>query len=173
MSNREFICLITQYRGGDRNAVLPLLKQFEGLIYHYKAKCSMEDICEELTAFLLELFDKINLNLFDDPEGDGINRYIAVSIGHKFVALSKEHEKSKTFHTVTERDLGYTPDLCQEEILRETLSILTPGQREVIIYKYIYKYSDIEIAETLNISRQAVNQIKNRSTEILREAVSK
>ena len=173
MKNSEFVCLITEYRGGNRNAVLPLLKQFEGLIYHYKAKCSIEDICEELTAFLLEMFDNINLNLFDDPEGNGINRYIAVSIGHKFVALSKEYDKNKTLHTVTESEVCYTPDLCQEEILRETLSILTPRQREVILYKYIYKYSDIEIAETLHISRQAVNQIKNRSTEILREVYLK
>lgn len=172
MKNSEFISLITEYRKGNKEAVLPLLKQFEGLIYHYKGKCSIEDICEELTAFLLEMFDKINLKLFDDPEGDGINRYIAVSVGHKFVALSREHGKYKTFYPITELDVGYIADLCQEEILRETLSVLTPRQRAVILYKYIYRYSDIEIAETLHISRQAVNQIKNRSTEILREAYS-
>lgn len=173
MKNREFICLIKEYRHGNKEAVLPLLKQFEGLIYHYKAKSGIEDICEELTAFLLELFQKINLNLFKDPEGDGINRYIAVSVGHKFVALSKEYDKNRTFQAVAESDLGYTPDLCQEEILRETLSSLTPRQRDVILYKYIYLYSDIEIAETLHISRQAVNQIKNRSINILKEAYSK
>ena len=173
MKNREFICLITEYRKGNENAVLPLLKQFEGLIYHYKAKSGIEDICEELTAFLLEMFSKINLNLFKDPEGDGINRYIAVSVGHKFVALSKEYDRNRTFQTVTESDVGYTPDLCQEEILRETLSCLTPRQRDVILYKYIYLYSDIEISETLHISRQAVNQIKNRSVGILKEVYSK
>ena len=173
MLNREFVFYITRYRKGDENAVLPLLKEFEGLIYHYKAKSGIEDICEELTAFLLELFQKINLNLFPDPEGDGINRYIAVSIGHKFVAISKEHKKIQIFVTVTERDMGYTPDLCQEEILRETLSVLTPRQRDVILYKYIYRYSDTEIAEILDISRQALNQIKNRSVKILREAVLK
>ena len=96
-----------------------------------------------------------------------------MSIGHKFVAISKEHKKIQIFVTVTERDMGYTPDLCQEEILRETLSVLTPRQRDVILYKYIYRYSDTEIAEILDISRQAVNQIKNRSTEILREVYLK
>lgn len=169
MKNQEFIALITEYRKGKEEAILPLLKQFEGLIYHYKAKCDIEDICEELTVFLLEMFNKINLGLFEDQEDDGINRYIAVSVGHKFVALSKEYYKNRTFHTVTDPDVGYTPDLCQEAILRETLSSLTPRQRDVILYKYIYKYSDIEIAETLHISRQAVNQIKNRSAGILRE----
>ena len=173
MKNREFICLITEYRKENENAVLPLLKQFEGLIYHYKAKSRIEDICEELTAFLLELFQKINLDLFKDPEGDGISRYIAVSVGHKFVALSKEYDRNRTFQAVTRSDFGYTPDLCQEEILRETLSVLTPRQRDVIMYKYIYLYSDIEIAETLHISRQAVNQIKNRSVRILKEAYLK
>ena len=173
MKNREFIYCITEYRKGDRNAVLPLLKQFEGLIFHYKAKSNIEDICEELTAFLLEMFDKINLGLFENQEGDGINRYIAVSVGHKFIALSKEHDKNRAFQTIAERDTGYTADLCQDEILRETLSVLTPRQREVILYKYIYLYSDSEIAESLNISRQAVNQIKNRSVGILRETYSK
>lgn len=173
MLNREFICLITEYRDGNGNAVLTLLKQFEGLIYHYKSKCNIEDICEELTAFLLEMFDKINLDRFENQEGDAINRYIAVSIGHKFIALSKEYEKNKTLHAISESDVGYTPDLCQEEILRETLSVLTPRQRDVILYKYIYRYSDIEIAKSLNISRQAVNQIKNRSVKILREAFFK
>ncbi len=168
MLNEEFISLTESYRSGDQNAILPLLKLFEGLIYHYKTKCLMEDICEELNAFLIELLGKINLEGFKKQSGNGLQRYIAVSIGHEFIKLSKEYDRKKAIHTSLDRDMGYTPDLCQGEILRETLSVLTPRQQDVMIYKYIYKYSDIEIGKSLNISRQAVNQIKNRSVEILK-----
>ncbi len=41
-------------------------------------------------------------------------------------------------------------------------------QRTILEERYIKNYSDIEIANKLNISRQAVNKTKNKALENLR-----
>ena len=48
------------------------------------------------------------------------------------------------------------------------LNDLSEKQRFVIIQKYIIGFSDVEIAERMNISRQAVNRLINRALENLR-----
>ena len=48
------------------------------------------------------------------------------------------------------------------------LGTLSKKQRDVIIYKYFMNFTDVEIAEVMGISRQAVNRIKNRGLETLR-----
>lgn len=50
---------------------------------------------------------------------------------------------------------------------------LTELQRKIILLKYIYGYSDQEIANRLKISRQAVNRAKNRGVKIIRENYEK
>ena len=53
--------------------------------------------------------------------------------------------------------------------LREMLTGLTALQRKVLVIRYLYGYSDAEIADQLHISRQAVNRAKNRAVAVLKE----
>ena len=66
---------------------------------------------------------------------------------------------------------------CVEEsesslTLRDGIKLLNERQRESLILKYIYGYSDAEIAERLGITRQAVNRLERRGLEILKEYLS-
>ncbi len=45
-------------------------------------------------------------------------------------------------------------------------------QKSVLIYKYVYGYSDCEIACALGITRQAVNGLKNRALTVLKELLA-
>ena len=49
------------------------------------------------------------------------------------------------------------------------LTGLTALQRKVLVIRYLYGYSDAEIADQLHISRQAVNRAKNRAVAVLKE----
>lgn len=40
---------------------------------------------------------------------------------------------------------------------------LTKKEKTVIILKYFYEYSDVEIANIFGVSRQAINKTKNRA----------
>ena len=170
MEKSGLIFYVIEYQKGNAASFLQVLREFEGLIYHYKARSQIEDIYEELSAFLLELISKINPKEFDD---EGLRRYIAVSIGNRYIYLSKLQDKKRQKEIEMKWDLGYSPDLCEEALLGEVLNILTKRQKEVAVYKYIYFYNDTEISQRLNISRQAVNRINIRMTARLREYYGK
>ena len=63
---------------------------------------------------------------------------------------------------------------CAEEFecsvtLKDGMKLLNERQKEAVILKYIYGYSDVEIGEKLGITRQAVNRLEKRGLSILRE----
>lgn len=64
------------------------------------------------------------------------------------------------------RDIPYYDD--PSNLGMDCFSRLTELQRKVIVYRYIYGYSEQEIAQKLKISRQAVNRAKNRGIKVIR-----
>lgn len=140
------------------------------MINFYSKKIGTEDARQELIMFLLETFYNVDLERFKDDEGDNLNRYIAVALRNKYIALSKEYVKDLTnLLNLYERDATYS--YSDDEIfLRDMLKVLSEKQRRIIVYKYLYGYSDLEIAKILGISRQAVNRLKNRGFELIRES---
>lgn len=168
----ENCCLITlteKFRSGDMSAFPLIYAEFEGLIYHYTAKCSAEDTYQELTVFLVELLYKAKLSQFVKNSDNSFKRYIAVCLGNKYIALSKEDILRKSRNISFEDRTPSVDGFFEKQLLKDAMAKLTVKQQKVICYKYIYDYSDTEIAYRLNISRQAVNRIKNRAFESLRE----
>ena len=161
--------LILRFKGGDIKAFPILYEEFKKMICFYSKKIGNEDARQELIMFLLETFYDVELERFKDDEGDNLKRYIAVSLRNRYIALSKEYLKDLTsLLNLYERDAVYSYS-DDEILLRDMLKILSEKQRRIIIYKYIYGYSDLEIAKILGISRQAVNRLKNRGFELIRE----
>lgn len=109
----------------------------------------------------------MELSLFHDDEGDNIKRYLAVSVRNKYIALSKRKQINENF-LVCESDLTVN-DVYDAIFIKEMLEVLSLKQRKIIMYKYIYGYSDAEIADALGVSRQAVNRLKNRAFDILKK----
>ncbi len=169
MENGCLITLIKKFREKDMSVFPVIFAEFEGLIYHYSLKCDAEDIFQELTVFLLELLYKVDISRFEALSGEGLKRYIAVSLRNKYVAFSKADSVFKRNNEYLDDFVSVEPDFLGEFILREGLDRLTPKQREIIIFKYLHNYTNNDIARILKISRQAVNQIKNRAVETLRE----
>ncbi len=169
MENSCLLSLLEKFRKGDMSVFPVVFSEFEGLIYHYSEKSDAEDTAEELSVFLLELLYKIDLSPFVGVCGDGLSRYIAVSLRNKYIAYSTKnsnYKKSKFLNQA--EDICYTEDFSKRTYLKDAFKFLSPKQKAVISLKYIYDYSDSEISLKLNISRQAVNRIKNRAIEVLR-----
>lgn len=59
-------------------------------------------------------------------------------------------------------------DFDRNIFISELLDSLPINQRKVIILKYIYEFSDTDIAKQLGVSRQAINSTKNRALKNLR-----
>lgn len=169
MDNSCLIELIKKFRNHETAAFSQIFSEFEKLIQCYASRLGGEDAFQELSVFLIELLSKINFSPFEN-EGDSLKRYIAVCIRNKYIACSKENEKLKKNVSVYFENCqkcGF--EFLDKPTLMEAMGLLSKRQRDVLVYKYIYEYSDVEISMFLKISRQAVNRLKNRAIEKLRE----
>lgn len=170
MENCCLIALIEKFKKRDMSSFLVIFSEFEKLIYFYAARLDGEDAFQELTAFLLELLYKIDVSAFKRNNSDNLKRYIAASIGYKYIALVKLRSRIvNASYNLFEDTISESFDFFENGILKDAISMLPPRQKQIIIYKYIYDYSDIEIAAHLKITRQAVNRLKNRAMENLRK----
>ncbi len=170
MSNLLLIKLIKKFRSRDMTAFAVIYKEFEGLILYYSAKLGGEDYSQELTIFLIELLYDLKITDFKSDSSEGVKRYIAVSLRNKYIALSKEKQKYDTLcKEAYENDFCYYSSADERLLLEDMLKGLSQRQRLVVVYKYIYGYSDAELGVMFNISRQAVNRLKNRAICILQE----
>ena len=169
MQNVQLISLIKKFKNHDMSAFAEIYCEFENLMHYYAHRCGGEDAFQEFTVFLLELLYKINLENFRTSTNDTLKRYIAVSIKNKYISLLRENQNKEDDFLKFENCFYEISDSLEREILKEALSTLSKKQRAIIIYKYIYNYGDVEIANCLDISRQAVNRLKNRAIDNLRE----
>jgi len=170
MSNRILLGLIRRFKAYDSAAFSEIYDDFKGLIIFYSGKLADEDASQELTIFLLELLYSIDLTAFKADNSDGLRRYIAVSLRNKYIYLSREKQRYGILcNQLYENNAFFTETTDEKISIYEALNTLSKRQRLIMIYKYIYNYSDVEIADMLNISRQAVNRLKNRSVASLKQ----
>lgn len=169
MCNSIFKNLILRFRKGDMTAFTAIYEKFKKLILFYGSKTGEDDTVQELNIFLIELLYDINLSLFDDNTSNGIQRYIAVSLRNKYFKIAQENSK----YTLLCGELYENEIKCslsdERLIIDEILKNLSAKQRLIILYKYVYNYTDAEIALMLGISRQAVNRLKNRALTVLKD----
>lgn len=98
--------------------------------------------------------------------------YLGKSIRNEYIRLSKEKNKYNkvslnldinTEDNITEVDFDYVSDLLNKCLTEKETSIMT------LLFIKGYKVSDV--SEVMHISRQAVNQCKNRSLMKLKEFI--
>lgn len=169
MQNFLFKNLIIRFRQGDMTAFGAIYERFKNLILYYSSKIGDEDALQELNIFLIELLYDIDISLFDDIASNDIQRYIAVSIKNQYLKISrKRSDYAKLYCELYENELRCA--LSEENLfIEEILKNLSDKQRLIILYKYVYNYTDAEIAIMLKISRQAVNRLKNRALSVLKK----
>lgn len=169
MSNLVLIDLIKSFKAGDTSTFERINENFRNLILFYAHRLKYEDSAQDLTVFLIELLYSVDLSVFVPDESEGLKHYIAVAIRNRYILLSKSYQKTALWRNCLYENNAFYNDSMEERMyILDAFKCLSERQRTVMIYKYIYNYSDIEIAQMLKISRQAVNQLKLRSVEILK-----
>lgn len=170
MCNRCIKALIEKFKKQDMTVFEKLYDVFKRLIMFYAKKLHYDDAAGDLTLFFIELLYQIDLSKFEEDDSISIKKYIAVSIKNRYIALSVNKDRYFKFsNNLYENADGYLPDFEDKLSLLESIKGLSEKQKMIIVYKYIYGYSDFEIAVLLGISRQAVNRLKNRALLCLRE----
>ena len=169
MCNREIISIAKEIRNKDMSRFKELYEAFEGLIHHFELKLGYDDAGQELTVFLLDLICSFDLNRFFPNESQTLNRYIAVSVRNKYIALSKLQGRRALESGDLLDCVGRSVDFDNSVALKEGMKLLNERQRAAVILRYIYGFSDAEIADRLGITRQAVNRLERKGLSILRE----
>lgn len=173
MCNKLIIKTAEEIKKHDMSHFGELYNVFEGLLRFYEKKLAYDDAGQELTLFFIELIYGLNTDKFKPDESDTLKRYIAVSIKNKYIALSKNNQRYVRFSNELYDNTGYysiDPEIGIS--LSEGLRLLTERQRLAVAYRYIYGFSDVEIASMLEISRQAVNRLEARGLAVLKEYYS-
>ena len=136
----------------------------------YEKKLGYDDAGQELTLFFIELIYGLDTDKFSPDGTDTLKRYIAVSIRNQYILLSKRNKRYVLSSNELLDNMGNYTIRPEEGIsLAEGLRLLSQRQRTAVVYRYIYGFSDAEIADMLSVSRQAVNRLERRGLEVLRE----
>lgn len=160
----------------DPSQMETLIEKFRPLILKYARhlnKTERDDAIQDMIVAFILVIKKMDLNNFPQEASEKyLLSYIQKAMYTRFLDLSKRQTQIITmdiddFVYVERVDDALSPSEMVE--LREMLTGLTALQRKVLVIRYLYGYSDAEIADQLHISRQAVNRAKNRAVAVLKE----
>lgn len=173
MNNKELKKLISEYQNYDMKNFELLHKNFSKLIYYYAHRIGCDDAAQELNVFFVDLLFQIELSRFKDNDSSDLQNYIAVCIRNEYILVSQKRQKHNN-STLEFQDYlgGYEPLYDDRISILGGLSLMNPKQRKILVSYYYYNYSDAEIAKMLNISRQAVNKLRNHGLQFLRKYFS-
>jgi len=124
----------------------------------------IESYKNDLTLFLWQLLKKIQLDNFNSDKA--LYAYINTSLKNCCMNIYRKTSKEKvTFNSELtdieiDKSTSYNPIDNSSIIFDDLISNLSDHQKKIITMRYKYCLSDSEIADSLNISRQAV--YKNR-----------
>jgi RNA polymerase sigma-70 factor (ECF subfamily) len=158
----------------DNNVLLELIQTFKPLIKKYSSLLNMnyEDAISELTLEFIKIVKSFPAKK-DCASDKYILSYISKSMRNTYITKSIELEKLKIVYF--EDSFNWEPACFQYSSLwiNELLLELTSTQKKVLLLRYYYGYSVVEISKQLSISRQAVNQAKNRGLIKLKQMLTK
>ena len=170
MSNCILKLYIKSFKNQKTEVFPKILGIFKTLINYYAKRLECDDGQQELILFFVELLFSIDTEKFESDSSNSLARYIAVAIRNKYIELSKSYARYQKLNMkLFENRFGLENEIEAQFETNEMLKFLSLKQRRVIICKYFYNYSDAEISELMGISRQAVNNLKNRALETLRQ----
>lgn len=162
----------------DESAALQLLELFDKLLKKYANLLGTEDAYEDLRLFFLDLLAQLKGKGIRNDNDGYIVSYISKSVKHQYIAMSKAQDirKEDLFSDISEEQMYFIEQIASSDN-SDDISTFFPtnnelSEREQVILRqfFAYGYSIGEIAQQLGISRQAVNQAKNRALGKIRKA---
>ncbi|RKJ82610.1 sigma-70 family RNA polymerase sigma factor [Butyricicoccus sp. 1XD8-22] len=166
-------------RSGSQEAAEYLVGQFSPLLHSYAKKLHREDAFEDIRCDFWEIIMQAPLDKLRTSDDYTLLSYFAKAIRSRFIKrLDKQLNEKGT--------LSYSDLLDQEKykiecatavwddyshgLFQSIKGILNEKEYEVIYALYYHNISVPDLAEKLSVSRQNINQIKNRALKKLNTA---
>ena len=171
--NKSLVELLRSvHKTHDKNAMEEIINKFAPVLKSTSYKLNYDGAESDLIIYLIETVYTLNPSKIDSlNEGQAV-AYIVQSIKNKGIDFYRKRQRQ--IEEVHSECLTELPDEnTGGERVWEYLEFLSEKQRQVVLMKYLYGYSDVEIGEKFGISRQAINKINRKSLEILRGKMEK
>lgn len=169
--------LLRKCKTRNPGCILEIINKFNPLIKKYSYLLNYDDAEQDLIVALIEIVYKLPLNKIPTKCSDKyIVSYIHSALKNKYIYLSKK--QSILLKQSDELDLNIyessitSQDLYNYVFVKDLLNQVTELQRTILILKFIKNYSETEISDILDISRQSVNKAKNRALVTLKKYLS-
>ena len=171
--------MVQKAQAGEQNEMMDIVSKFSGLIKKWGRKLGYEDATNDLIADFIDLVYHLKLEKLKNTSDGAIVNFICRSIYRLYLKRLKDEIEGKATELSLE-DL--TPVQIQRVYnqtateLQDSISSYFPevglSRKERIVLTAIYEdgYSVSEIAACWGVSRQNVNQIKNRAVEKLKKS---
>lgn len=162
--------LVFYARNNDVVSTELLIETFNPQLKKYARLLNGEDTYQSLTVFLLELLHKIPLEKDCFRNDKILFSYISKSLKNKYIKLSVHHNR------ILASEIEIAPDfkLTDPHSFERTLDLfdlfknLNSYEAGVLLLIYFSGYTTREVADSMQITRQAVNQIKKRALKKLK-----
>ena len=165
------ICIyekLIKAKNGDRYCLEEIIKILDPLISKYSRLLDGEDTKQALSLHLLIVVNKIPVEYDYLKKDKIIVGYISKSIRNEYIR-SKLKNKKDSNETELKLDIGIDSEKFDSNIeLLDLFNKLSKKEYKIMKLLYINNLSISEIANLMKISRQAVNQCKNRALNKIR-----
>lgn len=160
---------VIKAKGGDKYCLEEIIQIFDPLISKYSRLLDGEDTKQDLSLHLIIVINKIPIKNNCFKKDKFIVGYIAKSIKNEYIRLSKLKNKKDSNETEINLDIEIEYKKFDSDFeLIDLLNILNERQSTIMKLIYIDNLSVSEVANHMEISRQAVNQVKNRALNKIR-----
>lgn len=164
--------LIVSAKKGDKQSLLTIINKFTPLLKKYARILKYEEASTDLIIALIEIVKRVDTLYLEKLDSWQVIKYIHTAMRNKRTDLHRKHYYNSML-IIEDKILDI---VCNESsnidsylLVEEMLKTLTELQKSILIYKYIYGYSDIFIAKINNTTRQAVNRTVNRAKNQLKQ----
>lgn len=168
---------INRIQNGDNTATLKLIEKFKPILKKYAHSLFYEDAYDDLLVDFIELLSTLKVNKIQNKNDGCMVAYLTTSVHNSYIKRLirlKQLRNFTTYSELSENELHYIDSLTATkdtyentdyDLLRE---LLTNQEFKLIKLLYYDGYTVAETAVAIGITRQAVNQMKNRALKKLK-----
>ncbi|MDF2871088.1 MAG: DNA-directed polymerase [Anaerocolumna sp.] len=168
---------VYKIQSGDNTATLKLIEKFKPILKKYAHSLSYEDAYDDLLVDFIELLNTLKVDKIQNKNDGCMVAYLTTSIHNSYIKKLikvKQLRNFTTYSELSENELHYIDSLTATkdtyvntdyDLLRK---LLTNQEFNIIKMLYYDGYTVTETALAISVTRQAVNQMKNRALKKLK-----
>ena len=169
---------VYKIQSGDNTATLKLIEKFKPILKKYAHSLSYEDAYDDLLVDFIELLNTLKVDKIQNKNDGCMVAYLTTSIHNSYIKKLikvKQLRNFTTYSELSENELHFIDSLTATkdtyvntdyDLLRK---LLTNQEFNIIKMLYYDGYTVTETAIAIGITRQAVNQMKNRALKKLKK----